>query len=39
VTPVGGRLDNGMWDPSVFDTMRWLIASRIIEIQKELSKP
>jgi hypothetical protein len=39
VTPVGGRLDNGMWDPSVFDTMRWLIASRIIEIQKGLSKP
>ncbi len=38
VTPVGGRLDNGMWDPPTFDTMRWLIASRIIEIQKELNK-
>lgn len=39
VTPVGGHLDNGMWDPPVFDNMRWVIASRIIEIQKELSKP
>jgi hypothetical protein len=39
VTPVGGRLENGMWEPSVFDTMRWILASRILEIQKALSKP
>jgi hypothetical protein len=39
VTPVGGRLENGMWEPSVFDTMRWILASRILEIQNALSKP
>jgi len=39
VTPVGGRLENGMWDPAVFDANRWTIASRIIEIQNALSKP
>jgi hypothetical protein len=39
VTPVGGRLENGMWDPAVFDANRWTIANRITEIQKALSKP
>jgi len=39
VTPVGGRLENGMWEPAVFDTMRWILASRILEIQNALSKP
>jgi hypothetical protein len=39
VTPVGGRLENGMWEPSLFDTMRWILASRILEIQNALSKP
>ena len=39
VTPVGGRLENGMWDPAVFDANRWTIANRIIEIQKAMSKP
>jgi hypothetical protein len=39
VTPVGGRLENGMWEPAAFDTMRWVLASRIIEIQNALSKP
>ena len=39
VTPVGGRPENGMWAPAVFDANRWTIASRIIEIQQELTKP
>ncbi|MFM8716012.1 MAG: hypothetical protein ACKOF3_04390, partial [Spartobacteria bacterium] len=39
VTPVGGRLENGMWEPAVFDTMRWILASRILDIQNALSKP
>jgi hypothetical protein len=39
VTPMGGRLENGMWEPSLFDTMRWILASRILEIQNALSKP
>ena len=37
VTPVGGRLENGMWDPAVFDANRLRIANRIIEIQNALS--
>lgn len=39
VTPVGGRLENGMWEPAVFDAHRWTIASRILEIKKELATP
>ena len=39
VTPVGGRLENEMWEPAVFDTMRWILASRILDIQNSLSKP
>lgn len=38
VTPVGGHLENGMWPPQVFDNMRWILASRILEIQKDLNK-
>ena len=39
VTPVGGRLENGMWDPAVFDADRLKIANRIIEIINALAKP
>jgi hypothetical protein len=38
VTPAGGHLENGMWPPQVFDNMRWILASRILEIQKDLNK-
>jgi hypothetical protein len=38
VTPIGGHLENGMWPPQVFDNMRWILASRILEIQKDLNK-